>query len=378
MANETTFKFEPIESRPSQSKDEHPVWCDYLELLCVITPGRQLSRGEIIDAAFNEGRDLDLEEASEDSGDTMFFREKDFDDFPYESGDIVPSADSIGSSAALASDNVNRVVDDWYKHLAARSDMFGDMYPFELDIKKDLISLKNGTAVKPSHDLYLYLLLASNLKLFSRNLMSRITTDFEAICFNAQRYMFPLSLPKIGSDTHLFGKSSNTQSIFRGSLAEKFEQLSKLINSNKVDVSEMRANNSGDRGLDVISIVKFKDDSAFGMPLLLAQCACSYKDWKKKQNDHSSSRYRQHLLFDVEYLRAIYIPFLYRANSGKWFDSSEISTIVIDRLRIMNILGATAKNEFKLAKKWADLVLFDNEVDRALYCEYIIEDKQSA
>lgn len=372
--NKQQFVFEHIGARPSQSRNEIPRWCDYVEMLCLVTRGGFISRGEIIDAAFKEGKEFaaSQEEILDDILEISDFDDSDDDESIPE--DLDSQRAAIGSKAGRISDNINRIVNDWIDHLQSRSVMFDISYPFVVDAESGTIAIRERKSLTIYHKLYIYFLLAANLKIFPKDLATKIAADFEFICFDAQKLMFPLSLNEFTSETHLFGKNPDNSGLFQGNLADKYSQLAGMINAFKVDVTSLRAVDSGDRGIDIVSFLGFKDDKAFGIPVILSQCACSYSDWKKKQFDHDPKRYRQLLLFDVEYLRFMFIPFFYRANSGQWYDTTEVSTIVFDRLRLMKILFNQRRELFARALPWADLILINDAEDRKLFATYILEE----
>lgn len=374
MSKNKSFVFEIIGARPSQGKNEIPRWCDYVEMLCLVTRGGFISRGEIIDAAFKEGKEFaaSQEEVLEDILEINDFDDNDDDeDIP---DDLDSQRAAIGSQAGRISDNINRIVNDWIDHLQSRSMMFDVSYPFVVDAESGTIAIVERQSLTIYHKLYIYFLLAANLKIFPKDLATKVTSDFEFICFDAQKLMFPLSLNELASETHLFGKNPDNSGLFQGNLAAKYSQLAEMINALRVDVSSLRPIDSGDRGIDIVSFLGFKGDKAFGIPVVLSQCACSYSDWKKKQFDHDPKHYRQLLLFDVEYLRFMFIPFFYRATSGQWYDTTQVSTIVFDRLRLMKILFNQKKELFSRAIPWADLILLSDVEDRKLFASYILED----
>ena len=373
MSKDKNFAFEHIGARPSQGRNEIPRWCDYVEMLCLVTKGGFISRGEIIDASFKEGKEFmpidDLEDDLSEIDD--FDASDDNEELPE---DLDSQRASVGSQAGQVSDNINRIVDDWFNHLLSRSTMFGELYPFVIDVDSGTISMRKKISFTIYNKLYIYFLLAANLKIFPKTLATKITTDFEFICFDTQKLMFPSSIDGIIGQTHLFAKNPESGGPFGGTAAEKYSHLAGLIGSSKTDLTHLKSRNYGDRGIDIVSFLSFKDDKAFGIPIILSQCACSYSDWKKKQYDHHPDRYRQLLLFDVAYIRFMFIPFFYRNGSGQWYDAGEISTIVIDRLRLMRVLFNQKKELFARAIPWADLILLNDAEDRQLFASYILED----
>lgn len=360
------FDFSCINSRPDKEKKQIPPWCDYLELLCLTEYRGFLTKGEVIDSVFNEGKGMipPADEADDEDDD-----EGDEDSALSPDDALADQLAAMGSLTGQRNDRHERLVVDWFNHLATRSETLGELYPFEADSTRNTLKVK--TALAPAHKLYLCLLLASNLRLFSPALRTKLTADFEHICLEAQKLLFPLALDGARAETHLFGKNPTGGGPFTGSLSEKLQTLGSLVQAKKVDTDFIRANNSGDSGIDLVSVMRFDNDNAFGLPLVLSQCACSYQDWKKKQYDHSPKRYRHMGLFDVDYFRLIFIPFFYRDQKGQWFEIAEIHLSVIDRLRLMKILLNQRQELYERANRWADLLLSGDRQDRMLFANSI-------
>ncbi len=367
---ETHFDFSCIDSRPKKEKEQIPLWCDYLEMLCLMEYRGFLSKGEVIDAVFNEGKGM---VPPADESDDSEEDDEDEDSSPSPSAGLAAQLATMGSQSSQRSDRHERLAVDWFNHLATRGESLGDLYPFEADGARSTLKLK--ALLTPAHKLYFCLLLASNLHLFSANLRTKLTADFEHICLEAQKLLFPLTLDGARVQTHLFGKNPSGAGLFTGTLAQKLENLGALIQARQVDTSFISPSNSGDGGIDLVSVMNFDNDNAFGLPLILSQCACSYKDWKKKQHDHDAGRYRQMRLFDVDYLRLVFIPFFYRDQKGQWFDIAEVQLSVIDRLRLMKILLNQRQELYKRANSWADLILFNDRQDRQLFANFMAEEQ---
>lgn len=360
------FNFDYLSSRPDRGKQEMPLWCDYIELLCLIMYKGEVAKGEVIDVVFKEGAGVIVQDGDEEDYDD------DLDDDDVDASDpLSRQLASLGSSKGQKDDRQEAIAIDWFNYLASRQTGLGEMYPFIADSDKSSLKIKSN--LKPIHHLYLYLLLASNLHLFSPELRTKITTDFEYICFEVQKLMFPLMLTGVKTHTHIFGKNPTNNSVFTGNLKNKLIKLGELIQARKLDTDFLDARNSGDNGIDLVSVMKFDNDNAYGPPLIISQCACSYKEWKKKQHDNSPERYRQFNLFDVDYLRLMFIPMYYRNQSGQWFEIRDVFLSVMDRLRIMKVLLYQNKKLYNQANNWSPLVLLPTKDEREIFAGFLAE-----
>jgi hypothetical protein len=349
------FDFSALSSRPKKQKDEVPLWCDFIELLCIIGYDGTLGRGEMYDDIFDNGKGVVYDGDDEDED------VEDSDDNPDLSGSVESQLSGLGSRHAQRSDKKEFLITSWIDNLVSRGEILGSLYPFEVDDTRTTLTFKKD--LSESNKLYLFLLLASNLHLFSGKLSVKITSDFEYVCLLAQKCMFASDSKATGIEfqSHIFGKSPGNQGVFVGTIANKFTKLGELIQSRNLDTNIFKSNNTGDGGIDLISVIKFTNDTAFGLPLILSQCACSYDDWKGKQEDHQPGNYRHLNLFDVEYLRLIFIPFFYRNQTGQWFQPFKIKLSVIDRLRIISILTHDDVDMLPYISVWVDLLLTPSE-----------------
>jgi hypothetical protein len=351
-ALEKHFKFDVYEAQPDAGKSELPAWLDYIELVCLLHKDRTTTRGQIFDLVFNEAPEITPQVD---------------DDF----ANIEPA------SVQGTSDAANQTVSSWFSALAARSEAFGRAYPFITNIQDGEIKLKNP--LTKEHKFYLYLLMSASLRIFSSKLRNKITTDFEFICFEAQERIFPLFKNGIHMETHFFGKNPEAKTgKFVGKLSDKFQALGQLINCHNLDVSSLKSNNSGDRGMDVISLMQFHKDRAFGLPLVIAQCACSYDEWIGKQRDHHPERYFHYRLFPYDYIRVTFIPFHYRDTKGQWFSVDDISTVVVDRLRLIRIMERVPYHIPNRALALATLALIRNDDEKQAFASQLISKKAAA
>ncbi|RZK45324.1 MAG: hypothetical protein EOO61_00225 [Hymenobacter sp.] len=350
-AAERHFNFDVYGAQPDNGKSELPVWLDYIEMVCLLNKDNTMTRGQVYDLVFNEAPEITPQ-----------------------TDDELPPEDGQPLSVQVASDTNNQTVLSWFSALKSKSEEFGEAYPFIVNSSVGEIKLKND--LSDENKFYIYLLMSASLKVFSNKLRNKITTDFEFVCFEAQERIFPLSKLGVNAETHFFGKNPEAKTgRFVGKLEDKFQALAQLINCHNLDISPLKSNNTGDRGIDVLSVFRFERDRAFGLPLIIAQCACSYEDWTTKQYDHHKEKYYHYRLFPYDYIRITFIPFYYRDVVGQWFKPDDISTVVIDRLRLIRIMEESSYQVSKRALDLAELALMRNDADKQEFARSIISNR---
>lgn len=76
------------------------------------------------------------------------------------------------------------------------------------------------------------------------------------------------------------------------------------------------------------------------IPLALGQCTCSYDEWINKQESINRDTWRARIGPLAPFWRYMYVPFFCHNASGKFEQSTEIHTCLIDRQRILNLLDS--------------------------------------
>jgi hypothetical protein len=289
-------------------------WADYVELLCLFNIDREISKDVLIDR-FREGRD---------TGETI-------DDETDEDPDTLKSGDTAASEESVPSDEtLDTMAEDLFRHLKYREGAFGKTYPFAIDMSRRRIVLRRTTGVGR---LYLFLLIASNLRYFA-TLTPQITRDFEVLSKLALQKLLPAN-----GLVHLF-HGAGQSGRFKGKLFTKLSVLaSDLFESMTVGADDFDKNDVGDGGLDVVAWVPMNDDSP-GVLLCFAQCACTDK-WVKKQREPMAVQQVMTLKAQPVYLT--FIPFCFRTPTGGWFYAHSVGTVLLDRLRLINLLVGLSK-----------------------------------
>lgn len=271
----------------------HNRMCDYIELQCLISQDKIISKDDVI-AWFNE--------ECEDDGTEMH---------------------------ADLSDRRTAKIESYFEQISFRSKATGDYYPFTYDneclIVSDVYSLEQLQ--------YIVLLLSSNFSAFDKSSAQLIATYFEDYCLHYFSCLVPAN-----ATNYIFG-TSRSGGEFTGNLRSRIEKLAKHLNAQttktfdndpKYDVS------AGDGGLDLISILKI--DEATHLPVALGQCTCSYDKWEGKQMEISQERWGRRLDPLAPISQFVFVPFFCRDAGGKFEKPTMITTCLIDRLRFMKLL----------------------------------------
>ena len=281
-------------------------WTDYIELLALFNMDREVSKQDVIDR-LQERRDL---------------------------GETIPHIASTPNDARVIADDLDALTEDLFRYLEHRTIAFGNSYPFRIDNdRKNLI-------VRPTSKtrrLYAFLLVAASLRYF-KQLIPSVTTDFETLSKVALQEILPTY-----ADTHFFHGAGRSSNRYHGKLFTKVVRLSTDLGEHViVEEKEFRDADVGDGGLDLVGWVSLKDPAA-GRPLYFCQCACT-PQWVTKQHSASAEQWRQTLTFKSPPLTISFIPFCYRTPQGDWYASHKVVSILIDRLRFINIVGPATKS----------------------------------
>ena len=290
--------------RPEYSLYRHFLWADLVEILALINLDKRCSKSDFIDRFFSSKKDLvDVNDEGE----------SDLDE---------------GRSISPLRTEHERCKEEAYKILEARSIRYGAKYPFRL-IDNDVLE------VVPDSDgllIYAYLLFAAHTAVIdNRSIRSAITSDFEI-------FSSKILSNYLGQNASVltFGAGSGRFEIFStGSIREKFQFLCKELNgefSGKAEDPTLDQT-SGDRGLDIVAHFPFEDKQD-GRLIIFGQCKCS-DVWSDSLFESSASSL-DFVRFKSEPVPAMFMPFCYRSNTGKWFEDSKVrKTILFDRFRLI-------------------------------------------
>lgn len=274
------------------------LYADYVELVSLISKQNYISSTDILDRLKDEG----------------IIKQK------------LSDADQ-----SEANDEDESFIDDVFRLILERSQLFEDDYPFEIEgVNK--IKLKNNDIISDRNKIYLYLLTASSLNIFYE-LQSDLTTEFENLC----KEVLINFLPK-----HAIVKSFGKNTSYRGTAVEKIKALANdmrvTIDNDAFD--EISVKGTQEKGLDLVGWIPFNDNVP-NVLSVLAQCACG-KEWYKKLGE--TSRYNNYFKFHrLNPVHTIFIPYnLVSFNKNIFFKNDEIDNrLLFERKRIMNYIIST-------------------------------------
>ena len=307
------------------------LWCDFIELHCLVNENRSVTPNDIFNIISDDEIGEDKLEDVMDSIDEEEFSLDFLINFGIEETDDIE--DTIGNNVSKTKDDIVKKIDDYFLNLAYRSDIFGDDYPFEIDLDNSKISLKRIQSINQS--LYGILLISSNLN-YSLEYMPFLTAQFEYFSIEVLRSLLPNN-----STIHIYGKNnSGIETPFVGKEINKLQLLSKELNisltPNSTDkfISKF---STGDTGLDIVGWYNFEDNMASSIKYF-AQCACG-KEWIDKQFDVSMIKWSNFLNFLNDPIPMIIIPRSFRDENGEWENPLKIyNTVLIDRLRLLKAI----------------------------------------
>ena len=309
---------------PPREKESTYLMADFVELLCVCSPDKEIYRNDAIGRVYGSAETEALMEVESEERDKVIH-------------------------AAPLNDRVVRNAEDWFRHLAYRAGAFGDHYPFQ--VEADHLALK--PCMSPGQRTYLLLLLCSSLRVVSNRASSDLTSGFELLCTQAMRSY----LPKF--EVRHFGKAAGESRPYPSKLLGAIEMLATDLRehlSSRLDIRSCK--NTGDGGLDIVAWRRpFGDDMAPGSLICFAQCACSPSQWVNKQDEAARSNWSKRIDFVHSPANFMFVPFCFRKADGHWFESDKIRhAILIDRLRICSLLSGADTSEFDAAGAVDDLL----------------------
>lgn len=315
-------------SRPTGS-DLH-IWCDYIELRCLVDKDRRLSRGrmqELLDDTaqmYGEQTDADVVNPA-DSVTPML--DVGADDLEMLDG-VPPGGGHLGTR------NEMRVA-GWFKNLAFRAKTFGDAYPFKLSVDgQELEALAVDT---PSRVLYVQMLMSASLRLVPKTRHEELTESFEETSHEIFKQLMPM-----GWEVHRFGAKGASR--YEGLLFDKLKALVKDLRGKlHLEAKHFKANDRGDGGLDLVAWHPMAGDERDGLPIALAQCGCTSDSdgWSKKSLEAAPAKLRPHIHLLHPWSTYYFMPHDLTEAAGTQIDWQQranlTETIVIDRSRLIRL-----------------------------------------
>jgi hypothetical protein len=254
-------------------------------------------------------------------------------------GDIesfIQSKGGAGLMQELTADNdtetnerIQRLTEDAFQHLVYRSRAFADWYPFV--VNHDVLELKD--AVGDKHKIYAIFLIDSRLKMLPLADRIRCAAEFEVLCYRA----LPALLPNW--KTYHFGKGGLDRGKFGQKIKEALPALADLLRDDVLmnNVAELKERDTGDAGIDLVSVYEWRD-GARGVPAYLGQCAAQQENWPEKKYEAHGLELDRFIHLFHKPGTILFIPLCYHGPDGKWVDTVAFQTILVDRLRLVELI----------------------------------------
>ncbi len=291
-------------SLPPPTDRDGPVLADWAETIMLVEGHQFLSRVEI--------RGRLLEDGPPDSASDILNP-----DVPQETLDEIDDPD-------LYQGDVERL----FAEVRLRSDLAREIYPFEH--RGDGVSRRPATDSFPySFFLWLSLIEAPFRKESYSNPISRL---FDHLCLAAfKTYLGTEHGLRFGWPPAGDGRP--------GALKPALVWLAKEISVEFNDKAPVKGAGR-DGGVDIVAWKPFRDDRR-GFVVGLGQCTIAH-DWEKKAHDIVEKLWRAYLTLAWDPFTALFVPYCIEIDQEEaWGVASFSVTMLVDRMRLCQLLGAT-------------------------------------
>lgn len=292
------INFDKFEKVPDWKKSELNRWADWIELLCIFNQDKIMTKEDIICHLDDKYSDSLVKGTEEHSGEF---------------------------------DKLNQRVNDYFSIIEHREERFCEYYPFVFE--DDVLSVLPQNEWTDQHKCYFFLFFCSNISFFDRSTLQKLTTYFESFCKDIMIFIMPEK-----AKTELFGTSKDG-GFFSGNLRERIEKLAKCLGTHTTLTFNKEPKydriSGGDDGIDIVSYVKI--DDASHIPFAFAQCACSYNEWRDKQNSISLTRWKKRIEGIPTGWKFMFVPFSCHRIEGNLEEVLNINTYLMDRDRILEL-----------------------------------------
>jgi hypothetical protein len=316
-------------SRPTGS--DLYIWCDYIELRCLVDKDRKLSRGRVQelldDTAQMYGEQTDADVVNPPDG-AVPAAIADGDD-ELDAGDGVPPG--LGH---VGTRNEMRVA-GWFANIAFRAKTFGQAYPFALS--PDGQELEVLPVDSKLRELYVQMLMSASLRLVPKDRRDELTESFEETSHEIFKQLMPT-----GWEVHRFGAKGASR--YEGLLYDKLVALCKDLRGKlHLQAKDFKANDRGDGGLDLVAWHPMAGDERDGLPVALGQCGCTSNgdEWSKKSLEAAPAKLRPHIHLLHPWSTYYFMPHDLTEATGAQVDWQQranlTETIVIDRSRLIRL-----------------------------------------
>lgn len=233
------------------------------------------------------------------------------------------------SDDTQTNERIQALTEDAFQHLIYRQNAFKHWYPYV--VSHDVIEVKDSYT--DHHRIYASLLIQSRLKMLPRADRFRLASEFEALCREALPGLLPAwriyHFGANGRDRHLFGhKLKDALRVLAGKLKDGI--IEKRVN-------ELSEHDVGDAGIDLVGMYEWQDD-AESIATYFCQCAAQQTGWPEKRFEASPLSLERYFSFFHKPGTVLMIPVCYRIPSGQWLGSDGHQSILVDRLRLVELM----------------------------------------
>lgn len=233
------------------------------------------------------------------------------------------------ASSAEKNEKFQLVSEESFLHFQYRKKAFGKWYPFEAEA--DVL-----TPVKKISDrmkVYISLLVYSRLKMLSASDRTKFAAHFEKLCVESLKGLFP------GWSVIHFGKGGADRAALGNRLSDAIRGLAKNLKDSADEhyIGKITPHDTGDAGIDIVALYDFADPAP-GVTAFFAQCAAQQTAWPEKRFEANSVSLRQYVNFFHSPGAMLLIPVFYRNTDGNWVTEDGYGSVLIDRLRLVNMI----------------------------------------
>ena len=306
------------------SFDELPIdsntqlWADFIELNCLVSRAEEITVADIYDLIDNRKGSGEIE----------------MQDFGYDN--LKDQSDGYSNSGEIFN-KTQFQIETYFEILKARNSILDSAYPFKFRTNgiKRLERISNDQLTSP-HFLYIFLLLASNLRYIKKNKQQIVTDSFESICLDALKECLPQQ-----AQAHLFStKNKDIRSKYAGNnVWNKILLLGKdlglRILGREEDFSKF---STGENGADIVAWVPTGDELDHKL-MFFCQCTCQVDLSDPKRFSSSPSQWKSVFDFQSTPSNIFFIPHFFKKANGSWENLNHISDVIFfDRSRLCWIL----------------------------------------
>lgn len=286
-------------------------WADYAELVCLSSPDRAITYGDLSDRINPSLRDLRSDLLEEDAAGGMY-------SLADEGSSIEPETNPTTN---------DELCNSIFECLRYRIAAYGTGYPFSIDHK----SLVRSPSLSDRQKLYIYCLMCSSLNYFGDQ-QNALTSEFEDVSKSVLESVVGPRMKVLR-----FGKNTTHASDFPGNIAKKIEDLAKAMGElSLVQEGDYPSTSTGDDGLDLVAVDNYGDDIGSRLSLF-AQCKCS-PSWHETVHSSSYLAWNQKIKIQCPNVNVAMIPFCMRAADGSWHRQTDIGGfMLIDRQRLISL-----------------------------------------